>query len=541
MQIVMNKIEESGYTSKKSKLNYMQNLFDNRAKRIFSNMVEFDSFFKSIFINAPAGIAICDIYDYSFIDVNQAFCDLLGYTKEELMAKKVNELSSVEIFESEFKLFADLNKRGIYTYRYDKPYIHKDGHTVWCDLTFNRIQLLNEGMEFAVGIAVDISEKLKLKAENQKIIDDLADSEKCYRSLIESIPDATWMLDQNYNTHFVSPNIQSITGFRPEDIIAKSREIWFERIHPEDKEWILQRFNELFDNEIPYIVEYRWLHPKGEYIWINERSIKCFDYNGVKSAIGIYADITERKKSEEEKEKTKQELELMNSDKDKFFNIIAHDLRSPLTGIMQMQRMLADDFDSFSIDEIRELSCSLKNSTRELLNLLENLLHWSMSQTKRLQVSKTSFNLSLVVEDVIHLLRESAHQKEIQIVSGFNCEVFVFADIDMIKTIIRNLISNAIKFTERGGQIFLNCLRQTDMICVNVKDTGIGMTREMLNSIFNLTNKIKRLGTGGEHGSGLGLFLCKEFAMLNDGDLQIKSQTGKGTDVTLCLPTITHQ
>lgn len=148
----MNKIEESGYTSKKSKQIYLENLFDSRAKRIFSDMVEFDSFFRSIFINAPAGIAICDIYDYSFIDVNQAFCDLLGYTKDELMEKKVNELSSAEVFENEILLFSELNKNGIYTYRYEKPYIHKNGHTVWCYLTYNKVKLISEGLEFAVGI-----------------------------------------------------------------------------------------------------------------------------------------------------------------------------------------------------------------------------------------------------------------------------------------------------------------------------------------------------------------------------------------------------
>lgn len=119
-----------------------------------------------------------------------------------------------------------------------------------------------------------------------------------------------------------------------------------------------------------------------------------------------------------------------------------------------MQKLLADQFNTFTIDEIKELAVSLKNSSSELLNLLENLLHWSMSQIKRLRVTKKSFILRKVVDEVINLHHESAQQKNIQIIPNCNCDVAIYADVEMVKTIIRNLINNAIKFTERRKGLF---------------------------------------------------------------------------------------
>jgi PAS domain S-box-containing protein len=507
-------------------------------KNMLEHKLDSDFFFRCIFDHTPAGIVIMNIENMTILEVNNAFCELLGYTEEEFLKLHLSHLSEKEVYEAEVELMRELSKQGINTHRFVKPYLHKDGHIVWCDLTITKVKFSDYNMEFVIGIAVDISQQITSEKEREITLAKLADREEQYKLLVENIPDATWILDREGNTYFVSPNIYNITGFTAEEIIANSKEIWFNRIHHEDKEEVDKEFDELFESNKPYIVEYRWLHPNGNYIWINERSVKHTLFNGTRVAIGSYSDISARKAMEQKQEETQQLLKELNADKDTFFNIIAHDLRSPLTGIMMMLKDLADNFDSIPTNQIKEYTINLKDASSALFNLLENLLQWSMSQTKKLVPRPRYFQISEVVESSFRLNMENAQRKHIDLNHICECDFIVYADIEMIKTVLRNLLSNAIKFTPPNGKVTLNCVCHDDHIVVSVTDTGIGMDKESLESLFKIASSQVRLGTDGEKGTGLGLLLSKEFAHMNGGDIIAESTPDIGSTFTLILPVV---
>ncbi|MCO5250050.1 MAG: PAS domain-containing sensor histidine kinase [Candidatus Kapabacteria bacterium] len=510
-------------------------------QNVLEQKLESDFFFRSIFDHTPAGIVIFDVENMIILDVNNAFCKLLGYTQEEFLKLHLSDLSEKEVYEAEVELVREFSEQGINTHRFEKPYLHKDGHFVWCDLTITKVKFTEYNMEFVIGIAVDISQHIASEKEREITLAKLAESEDRYKLLVENIPDATWILDRNGKTYYVSPNIYNITGFTPDEIIANSKAIWFDRIHPEDKDRIDDEFDALFDTNKPYIVEYRWLHPNGNYIWISERSVKHTLFNGTRVAIGSYSDITARKEMEHKQEETQQLLKELNADKDTFFNIIAHDLRSPLTGIMMMLKDLADNFDAIPTNQIKEYTINLKEASSALFNLLENLLQWSMSQTKKLVPRPRYFQISEVVESSFRLNMENAQRKHINLNHICECDFIIYADIEMIKTILRNLLSNAIKFTPTNGKVTLNCESHEDHVIVSVNDTGIGMDKATLENLFKIANSGARLGTEGEKGTGLGLLLSKEFAYMNGGDIIVESTPDVGSTFMLILPVVENK
>jgi PAS domain S-box-containing protein len=505
---------------------------------VLEQKLESDFFFRSIFDHTPAGIVIFDVENMIILDVNNAFCKLLGYTQEEFLKLHLSDLSEKEVYEAEIELVKEFSEKGINTHRFEKPYLHKDGHFVWCDLTITKVKFTEYNMEFVIGIAVDISQQISSEKERELTLAKLADSEERYKLLVENIPDATWILDRNGHTYYVSPNIYNITGFTPSEIITNSKAIWFDRIHPSDKDRVDIEFDALFDTNKPYIVEYRWLHPNGNYIWINERSVKHTLFNGTRVAVGSYSDITARKEMEHKQEETQQLLKELNTDKDTFFNIIAHDLRSPLTGIMMMLKDLADNFDALPTNQIKEYTINLKEASSALFNLLENLLQWSMSQTNKLVPRPQYFQISEVIESSFRLNMENAQRKNIDLNLICELDFIIYGDIEMIKTILRNLLSNAIKFTPTNGNVTLNCESHDDHVIVSVKDTGIGMDKASLENLFKIANSHARLGTEGEKGTGLGLLLSKEFASMNGGDIIVESTPDVGSTFTLILPVI---
>lgn len=226
----------------------------------------------------------------------------------------------------------------------------------------------------------------------------------------------------------------------------------------------------------------------------------------------------------------------LNAAKDKFFSIIAHDLKSPLSGFIGLTKMIYEDYKDIPNETIRELSKSLYDSARSIFQLLENLLKWSLIQRDAIEFKPESIELSQIIEDTIKLLSEQARQKEIDIINRTHTEVKVRVDIPMMNTVFRNLISNAIKFTKNKGTIYLHTETKSDMIEIAIQDTGIGMSKELLQKLFKLDQRISRLGTNGETSTGLGLILCKEFVEKNGGEIKVTSEEEKGTTFSFTIP-----
>jgi signal transduction histidine kinase len=234
--------------------------------------------------------------------------------------------------------------------------------------------------------------------------------------------------------------------------------------------------------------------------------------------------------------RTEKELSELNTTKDKFFSIIAHDLKNPFYGIMGLSEILASDDDDIDDEEKKMLANEIKDLATNTYRMLDNLLDWSRSQTGRLEFNPHKIDLSALIAENFSHLKKSAAVKKISLTSEVPSPTAVFADTNMLNTIFRNLISNAIKFTQPGGEISVSRRFLNNSVIISVTDNGIGMNQKTLDQIFRLDKSIQSVGTAGEKGTGLGMVLCKEFIERNGGKIWVESEPGKGSVVNFSLP-----
>lgn len=234
------------------------------------------------------------------------------------------------------------------------------------------------------------------------------------------------------------------------------------------------------------------------------------------------------------KEKVISEL---NTSKDKLFSIIAHDLRAPFNGFIGLTKIMSENIDRFSKEEIQEISQSMKNSAINLFELLDNLLVWSKMQRGLISFSLEPQNLNQIAANSLNVQAEQAKQKEIAVCNLIPNNIQVLCDANLISSVFRNLLSNAIKFTHRGGKVELGVKAiEEDMVVCYVKDCGIGMSKDLVSKLFSINEKTSRQGTEEEPSSGLGLLLCKEFVEKHDGRIWVESEVGKGSTFYFTLP-----
>jgi PAS domain S-box-containing protein len=314
---------------------------------------------------------------------------------------------------------------------------------------------------------------------------------------------------------------------------------WTELIHPSWRETmseylrkdVIENHNR-FDKEYKIIRNYdgneRWVHGQGELIFDSNKNLN--------SMIGTIMDITERKMADEEIKLKNGLLQASNAEKDKFFSIIAHDLRGPLSAFVGATQIITEEIHTMNIEEIIDITMSMKTSASNIYSLLENILEWSRLRRGGMDFVPEILNLKEKIGDCIDVLSESARKKRIQVTFSIPDEMEVFADNHMFDTIIRNLISNAIKFTPVGGNISLTADYNNDhSIVVKVSDSGIGMTPELINKLFLISEKTSRPGTEGEMSTGLGLLLVKEFIEKHGGKIWVKSEVGNGSTFSFTI------
>ncbi len=262
-----------------------------------------------------------------------------------------------------------------------------------------------------------------------------------------------------------------------------------------------------------------------------------YDVTAVSQLADLAWDLTEKKISQQELKTSENKLRKMNDEKDRFFSIIAHDLRSPFTAFLGITEIMAENINNMTLQEIRQYLLRINSEASNLFNLLNNLLEWSMSQRNLKTVRKETINLSGIVKNSIEVMKENSERKEIKIELSIPDDRTVYVDRSMFETVVRNLISNAIKFTKRGGSIrvfYSGSDNGYSEICV--EDSGIGMDEETIQKVFNIAEKTKRKGTEGELSTGLGLPICKDLLEKNGGSISITSETDKGTKIFVTVP-----
>lgn len=364
----------------------------------------------------------------------------------------------------------------------------------------------------------------------------LRESEQRYRFLADNVADVIWQTNASGDLIYVSQSVELFLGFNPETIIGKQ---FISLLAPESVNVFQSVCNRIINTKSNAIesLDIKFLHKEGHQIWGEVRFNAVIDSRGrITDIMGMIRDITLRHETELKLKETSARLLELNKTKDKFFSLIAHDLKNPMNAICGFAELLNDEFDELTEDEKKLYVRNVLNSSSDLNRLLDDLLVWSRTQTGNISFRPDNLDLSLLVNEAIIFTRLNAEKKSCTVINEVVFGQMVFGDVNMIRTILRNIISNAIKFSYRGGQIFVTAMQTDQLVCTTIADNGVGMSEEMVSALLNSGNLINTAGTEGEKGTGFGLLISKEFISHHKGQLVINSRQGKGTKISFTLP-----
>ncbi len=425
-----------------------------------------------------------------------------------------------------------------------QPMINKEEYTInekgqekW--LLTSKFPLKDERGQIIglAGVGRDITER-------KRTIEALQNSELRFKQVSENAREWIWEVDENGLFTYVNPVVKEILDYIPEEVVGKKH--FYDFYKQEEKEKIKQLLFELFSSKKSFkdIIS-TYVHKDDREVILStsgvpilENEEKLLGYRGVN------VDITERIRAEEEIRLKNEQLLKVNAEKDRFFSIIAHDLRGPFSSYIGFTKLLVDELPNLPMDKIKSYALKLRDSAVNIFYLLENLLEWANMQRGLLPFKPEVFQLYPLIEDCLVTLKDPAQKKKIEITTDIPDQLKVLADSNMLKSVIRNLVSNAVKFTPHEGKINLSA-RTSDHqnIEIAIKDTGIGMNKTMVDDLFRIDARTNRSGTDNEPSSGLGLVLCKEFIEKHSGKIWVKSEekdpsTGKagGTTFNFVIP-----
>ena len=373
--------------------------------------------------------------------------------------------------------------------------------------------------------------------DRKQAVEVLRESEEQRNSILNDITDVVWSLSwPDMKVNFISPSVEQVFG-RPISEFAANPGLWADAVHPDDKHLSDKALIQLREKGFAER-ECRIVRPDGSIAWVNDKSKIIVDRKGKPIRIdGISRDITDRRQAEEEIKSKNELLIHTNAEKDKFFSIISHDLRGPFNGFLGLSKLLAEDLQRFTPEDIKKIAGSMRDSATNLFSLLENLLEWSRLQRGITSFKPESFLLMPMIDDIMHAVMDSANKKEIEISYEIQADLEVFADEYMLASTIRNLASNAVKFTLKGGKVTIAAKSVPGhSVEISIRDTGIGMNHEMVHDLFRLDVQTNRKGTDNEPSSGLGLLLCKDFVEKHGGKLWVESEEGKGSVFYFTIP-----
>ncbi len=514
--------------------------------------------FSKAFNSSPVGILITTLENDKIIDVNEIFLRKLNLLRDNVIGKTLSELEFTRFFDvNEIKKVIGENS-GIHNEEFN--FTTADGENRLALVSTDFIDIGNE--KCVIATAIDVTEMRDAEKA-------LTESELRYRSLISVLEEGIIFYNKEGQIISANPSAASILGQSEEELLKKGSF---------DKDWemIHEDFSKFQVDEFPINISLRhgkacsltvmgFTNKDNKIIWISVNSRPILNEQGeVSAGVISFRDITIRKESEHEVQQYLKELQNskieveqkaselskanemlkvseeklieLNASKDKLFSIISHDLRSPFDSILGFSSIIVDEYDELTDPEIRAYSENIYTSSKHLLSLLDNLLQWSRLQSGRLKYSPEKLRLRDEIQSVIKLMSGNAVKKNINLITDAGEDIFVNADDNMLHSILQNLISNAIKFTNPQGIVKIIGRKNLTHAEIEISDNGIGMEEETVKNLFKIDKNTIRYGTSKEKGNGLGLVLCKELIEKNGGAISVFSEKDKGTKFIFNLP-----
>lgn len=488
-------------------------------KEAEEKLKESEQKFKSIFENTNSLIAIQD--NNKIYLVNKAWERITGYS-----AKEANKLHPKELVHPQDReYFMDMSAKRLKGEEVPENYhyhlVDKEGNEKWLDLSASVIYY--EGKNSTLIIGSEITERKKADLQIKKL-----------SAGIINTPSSIVITDIDGKIEYVNPFFSEFTGYSFEETKGKNPKMLNSGNNDP------QKFKELWNTILAGEIWQGELENKkkdGTIYWESARIAPIFDEEGIIiSFVAIKEDITEQKRYQEMIEQSENDLRALNAKKDKFFSIIAHDLRSPLVGLVGLTDLLKDNYKELSEEKIQHYLKYANEASHNVFKLLENLLEWSKSQTGRVEFRPESIDITELIQDAFGVANIAAQSKNINLINYAFSEIKLSADKNMVFTVLRNLISNAIKYTPNGGRIEVDAKQKEQYMVISVKDSGVGIPLDKQVKLFKIEENYSTKGTEKEAGSGLGLIICKEFVEKHGGEIWCKSEEGNGSTFSFSLP-----
>ncbi len=477
---------------------------------------------------SPVSIVITDP-DGDIEYANPKACQTTGYAFRELIGKNPRVLKSGETSPEEYSslwqyITTGNEWQGLF---HNKK---KNGDLYWEKAVIVPIKDSAGDITHYLGVKEDITEQLKVEKA-------LRDNESLLRSFFDlplighaiTSPSKTWV-DVNHA-------LCKLLGYDKNELMQTT---WAHLTHPDDLEQDEKEFDRVIAGEIDgYTMEKRFITKEGQVI-STHLAVQCIRHpdQSVNYFMVVIVDITAIKEAEKVIREQNEELLKISAEKDKFFSIIAHDLKSPFNAFLNMTRIMAEEVQNISPEKVRQMSASMNKSANALYALLENLLAWSLMKRGLADFKPERLSMPEIVSGIVSMLSGMAANKLIDINVIIPDDLEVLADKEMLGATLRNLVTNAIKFSKEGGLLVISAKKEADgkSVLVSVHDTGIGMNNRILSGLFRIDEHVSRKGTAGESSSGLGLLLCKEFVEKQGGTIRAESEENKGSTFRFTIP-----
>jgi len=487
--------------------------------------------YKLLFYSNPFPIIIYDVESLAILDVNQMACKLYGYTAKEFTGLTIKDIRATEdaaaaeaVVAPEFN--GEIKNLGTW------DHLKNNGDTIKVEMTGHSVNYM--GRHCMIVVCKDITEESKTLRSLEKSIER-------FEYVTEATTDIIWDWDLEANEVYYSRNIKKSFGHTPGVNVGDMR-FFAQHVHPDDRERVVLYPDPVKYGTMNYWSEkYRFRKADGEYAFVLDKGIVIRDEKGVGiRMIGAMQDITELKNSELQIAKQNAQLvdhagklNTLNTLKDRLIAILAHDLRGPLSSLRGLFELFQDD--SISNVELMDMIPGVVKKLDYTSDFLDTLLFWVNTQMENFEKAIKEFSVKDIVTKEKQNLHDQAAKKGISLVIDVPDEMAAFADPDSVRIVIRNLVSNAIKFSDEKDIIEVSAKHDGRHVLIRVKDTGTGMTHEQCAKLFK--GKVNsKTGTHNELGTGMGLLFCKDLIEKCNGKIWVTSEQGVGTEFSFTIP-----
>ncbi|MEZ4562208.1 MAG: PAS domain S-box protein [Thermomicrobiales bacterium] len=505
-----------------------------QAARASANVVsqalrESEARFRGAFDASSIGMALIGLED-TFLQVNPALCAMLGYDNSELLQQTLRAVTLPDDQDLDLEDRKRLVTGEISTYQIEQLFNRKQGEIICIRLTMSLVRGSAGEPRYFVAQMQDIT---PFKAAGAA----LREAEARYRTLVEQTPAAVYVDDANFlgECLYVSPRIEALVGRSPEEWLGHGA--WPRTVHPDDREWVLQRARESNATGEPFFAEYRFATPDGRVVWVHDEATLVLNEDGSRQCWqGLMVDVTDRKLAEEELRRAKEAAEEASRLKTAFLSMATHELRTPLTIISGYVELLLQSGMKHFNDEEREYVEVVQAGTRTLTMLIDDLLDLARIEAGRMHLTLRPVDVADVLERLRRMVAAQAAEKGLDIVFAVEAGLPpAAADVNRLVQILLNVVGNAIKFTEQGG-IACTAHGRNGGVEIRVKDSGIGISPEALDRIFDEFHQGESGTTRRYGGTGLGLAIARRLVDMHGGHIRVESELGAGSTFSVWLP-----